>query len=116
MAPHLRLEVLRGTQKMRSLSRRSRSGVLALVVLGVPVGLAACSSGGSGSGPTQSPPSGQSDFVSAPFAGQGGGAAESNGASAGLASTAPAAAGTGTSTTTRTVQETDLYRLDGNRL
>ncbi len=101
---------------MRSLSRRSRSGVLALVVLGVPVGLAACSSGGSGSGPTQSPPSGQSDFVSAPFAGQGGGAAESNGASAGLASTAPAAAGTGTSTTTRTVQETDLYRLDGNRL
>ncbi len=100
---------------MRSLSLRSRSGVLALVVLGAPVGVGACSSGGSGPGSSQGPPSGQSDFVSAPFAGQSGGGNASNGAAAGFAASTPAASGTGSSTT-RTVQETDLYRLDGNRL
>jgi hypothetical protein len=103
---------------MRPLSLRSKSGVLALAVLGTPAVLGACSSGGSGS-PSTVAPSGLSDFVSAPFAGQTGGGAASNGASAGLASTAPAAAGTAggaSKSTARTVQETDLYRLDGNRL
>ncbi len=93
----------------------SRSLSLTLAALAAQAGLTAC---GSGSGtPT---PSGATDFVSAPFAGQGGGATD-NGAAAGTSAAAPAApatsgAGKSSKPTTRTVQETDLYRLDGNRL
>jgi hypothetical protein len=63
-------------------------------------------------------PSGQTAFISAPFAGQsgGGGAQDSNGATAGAAAPTAAAATSAGQSTTRTVQETDLYRLDGNRL
>ncbi len=97
---------------MRSLSLRSGSVARALSALGVPLALVAC---GPTSGTPATPVAGQTDFVSAPFGGQGsaGGLAEiSNGAAS-----APTAgvAGSGSSTT-RTVQETDLYRLDGNRL
>jgi hypothetical protein len=100
---------------MRSLSLRSRSVALALATLGTPLGIGACSS--SGPSTPNTPITGQTSFVSAPFAGQSGGGgafAASNGV--GGETAAPAAsAGSGTSTT-RTVQETDLYRLDGNRL
>ena len=60
---------------------------------------------------------GQTDFVSAPFAGQSGGSFGATGGSDNAGVAAPTAAGAGaTATPTRTVQETDLYRLDGNRL
>jgi hypothetical protein len=100
---------------MRRFSLRSASQVLALTALAAPAGLGACSSG-----PSSAPPSGQTDFVSAPFEGQTGGGA-TFGAIAGLsnasAPAAPAAGGASKSSTpTRTVQETDLYRLEGNRL
>jgi hypothetical protein len=77
-------------------------------------GVAACS-GGSGN-PT---PSGPTDFVSAPFLGQSIGPTDTGAATAGNAApSAPVQPGAGKSSTptTRTVQETDLYRLDGNRL
>ncbi len=74
------------------------------------------------------PPTGQTDFTSAPPAGASGGGgrgaslgAGSASASSGSSASAPAAAppqapSSSSSTTPRTVQETDLYRLDGNRL
>ncbi|MDP9036515.1 MAG: beta-propeller domain-containing protein [Myxococcota bacterium] len=69
------------------------------------------------------PPTGQTDFTSAPPAGAAGGRSASVGfgSSSSSGSSAPAAApaqgGTASSSTApRTVQETDLYRLDGNRL
>ena len=102
---------------MRSLSLRSRSIALALAALGTPVALGACGSSSGSTGPSGRLV-GQTDFVSAPFAGQSGGSfgAESNGGTTGAVA-APAAKGSGsTATPTRTVQETDLYRLDGNRL
>ncbi len=76
------------------------------------LGLAACNSG-----------LGKTSFVSAPPGGQGGGSTNlgdaNGGATAGTPATGAAGAGGaggGTTTTPRTVQETDLYRLDGNRL
>jgi hypothetical protein len=91
----------------------------------VPAALGACGGGGGGSpgGGTQRV-TGQSDYASAPLPGSGG--AASHGAQGG----APAAnAGAGSSsggtaapsapsqaTPNRTVQETDIYRVDGNRL
>jgi hypothetical protein len=99
---------------MRRCSICSASGVLALTVLAAQAVLGGCSSGG----PSTAPPSGPTDFVSAPFNGQSGGG-ESNGAAttgaAAAAPNAPAATG-GAQSTPRTVQETDLYRLEGNRL
>jgi hypothetical protein len=102
---------------MRSLSLRSRSVALTLAALGIPMALGACGSSSGSTGPSGRLV-GQTDFVSAPFAGQSGGSfgAESNGGTTGAVA-APAAKGSGsTATPTRTVQETDLYRLDGNRL
>jgi hypothetical protein len=60
---------------------------------------------------------GQTDFVSAPPAGNAAGHSSTftNGATAGGAAV-PQTASTATTTPTRTVEETDLYRLDGNRL
>ena len=62
-------------------------------------------------------PTGTSDFSSAPPGGQAGGAnsaADGAGTASADAGAAPRTdAGTGT---TRTIEETDLYRLDGNRL
>src|SRR5277367_1559197 len=75
-------------------------------------------SGSSGSSGSQSAPvTGQSAFQSAPAPGAGGSLGLAGGAEA-----APSAASnttntsTDTSSTPRTVQETDLYALDGNRL
>ncbi len=99
---------------MRRSSLRSRSWVFALPVLVAGAGLEACSA----DGPATAPPSGQTDFVSAPPGGQTGGGATN--ASAGATTAAPTATGgaaLGTKpTSTRTVQETDLYRLEGTRL
>src|SRR5450432_414701 len=99
---------------MRRFSLHRGSGSLVLALAAV-AGLGGCSSDG-----PSSVVSGQSDFVSAPLGGQNGGGADFAGDSAGNAAApaaAPAAAGGGKSATTpRTVQETDLYRLDGNRL
>ncbi|MEO7111148.1 MAG: beta-propeller domain-containing protein [Polyangiaceae bacterium] len=83
--------------------------------------LPACS-GGSSSGDPSQRISGQSSFQSAPPVGQSGGSSESFGAaggdSAGVAPTngGSKSAATGSSTQTRNVQETDLYRLEGNKL
>jgi hypothetical protein len=102
---------------MRRFSLRSASRALALTALAAPAGLGACSSG-----PSSAPPSGQTDFVSAPFEGQSsagptsGFAAGNTGGAAAPAAAPPAGAGKSANTTPRTVQETDLYRLEGNRL
>jgi len=100
---------------MRALSISSTYAALALTVAGaLPV--LGCTSG-QASPPV---PTGKTDFVSAPFAGQSGGsfgASVSGGANASSAAAAPAAATSGAGQTApRTVQETDLYRLEGNRL
>ncbi|MGH7269340.1 MAG: beta-propeller domain-containing protein, partial [Polyangiaceae bacterium] len=97
---------------MRSLSLRSVSRALLLSTLVAPIEIAACSSSSAPGGV----PSGKTDFISAPLgSNQGGTAFGAASGNAGLA--APAAAGAGQSASTpRTVQETDLYRLDGNRL
>src|SRR5690348_10434456 len=92
------------------------------IAYGIPLvvalaGVSACSKGITG----------QSSFISAPPAGQGGGSngGLANGGAGGdtggqTAPSAPGAGGAGGSgggtSTPRTVQETDLYRLEGNRL
>ena len=113
---------------MRTSHLRTLTLLLAPVALAVtPALMAACSGGssealaGGKSGVGQNKP-GQTSFVSATPGGQqtggahgaSGGFATDSAADAGAAA-APAAASTTTSTT-RTVQETDLYRLDGNTL
>jgi hypothetical protein len=67
---------------------------------------------------------GQSDFISAPPAGQSGGAQSAHGSNGGTSGAggdfngtpATPTAGGGVTTTPRTVEETDLYRLEGDRL
>ena len=65
---------------------------------------------------------GQTDFVSAPPAGNGVGTSSgaqstsATGAGPNGGAAVPASTGTATTTPTRTVEETDLYRLEGNRL
>ncbi|HEX7664712.1 MAG TPA: beta-propeller domain-containing protein [Polyangiaceae bacterium] len=83
--------------------------------------LPACSGSSGGGGPSAERNIGQSDFTSAPPVGtQGGGSFNSagEGDTAGGGATAPTTGGSKGATTTpaRTVEETDLYRLDGNRL
>ncbi len=95
-----------------------------LLSLGIaPSVLGACSHGGGGA-PSQRV-TGQTEFVSAPqLGGSGSGASLSNGATAGGSgggTAAPAAPGASASAGTsqsssRTVQETDLYAVEGNRL
>jgi hypothetical protein len=89
-----------------------------LAVVAVTANTVACSSGGGGGQMTRI--TGQSAFVSAPPAGM-----TSSGVRGGLAPTASTGQGGGngaaidiskSTTTTRTVEETDLYRLEGNRL
>ena len=103
--------------RTRRLPKRSSPTVPLLAIA-----LAAVGCGGS----TGASPTGQSDFESAPPGGSGGGSHDSafgaggspsaaGGVSQG-ASVPPLAAGSGIATQPRTVQETDLYRLDGNRL
>src|SRR5438067_9430837 len=59
---------------------------------------------------------GQTEFISAPMAGTSGG--NRNGVGDGTAGGAPGTPATnpGTTAITRTVEETDLYRLEGTRL
>jgi hypothetical protein len=94
------------------------STITRLAVIAVAANTAACHSSGGGGHMARN--TGQTAFVSAPPAGMTSssgrgalapGAADSNagaGATTGISSSA--------TTTTRTVEETDLYRLDGNRL
>src|SRR5450755_3800717 len=81
-----------------------------------------CTTAACSSDPTQRT-IGQTDFVSAPPAGNGvgtSGGAQSTSVAGGAGSNGgaavPASTGTATTTPTRTVEETDLYRLEGNRL
>ena len=81
-----------------------------------------CTAAACSSDPTQRT-IGQTDFVSAPPAGNGvgtSGGAQSTSVAGGAGSNGgaavPASAGASTTTPTRTVEETDLYRLEGNRL
>jgi hypothetical protein len=103
---------------------RARSVRLAfLATTAAAIFAGACSSSSSGGGVTTPDQrgQGQSSFVSAPMPGQSkgtsfgaGGSSSSGGAASADAGAAPANAGT--STGTRTVEETDLYRLEGDRL
>ena len=108
----------------RTLSSSSRSRLrhvaLAASCLG-PLMVVACShgSGGKQPGPPVDRVTGQSDFVSAPMAGRGGGGSKTGDtAGASDAGAPPAAPGPGSKTgdPARKVEETDLYRLDGDRL
>jgi len=102
----------------RSLSSRI-TRLASLASLGLaPALIAGCGGHETGSGGTTTRVSGQTDFVSAPMPGQGGGGgslAFSNGGAAAPTAGASTSAST-TTTTPRTVQETDLYSVDGNRL
>jgi hypothetical protein len=107
----------------RLLRLRSRwMTISTLAALGAgPALLAACSSSGRvGTGAPDDRITGQSDFVSAAPPGSGssfgsaGGAASDSGSAA--PTSAPGGSKNGSVSPTRTVEETDLYRLDGNRL
>jgi hypothetical protein len=99
------------TLLLSSIASRSSFLGFCLFGLAVPVGLGAC--GGSAHHSGDPPAVGQTDFLSAaPPGGNAFGAGAQDNA-AGAATSGPTAASSGT---TRTVQETDLYRLDGNRL
>ena len=110
--------------------RLARAATLASLGL-VPTFFAACSGGGSSHGPGNTDSgqrvTGQTAFSSSPPLGQSAGAAvpgvaggDFGGSTGGGAAVqAPATAGASASTsssTPRTVQETDLYAVDGNRL
>jgi len=109
---------------MASLSRiRSLSSLATLTALvGASVLLPACSgssSNGSGpSGPAVDRVPGQTSFESAPPAGNTGSGASASAGGAGDSAAPPKAGGTETSASApaRQVEETDLYRLDGDRL
>lgn len=100
---------------------------LRLTLLAGALTVGSACSGGAPTHPTGSPVVGQTDFVSAPPAGRGGGNTASFGAAGGgvalnasastSTSSAPSASSGGTGTA-RAVQETDLYRFDAptNRL
>ncbi|HLK40182.1 MAG TPA: beta-propeller domain-containing protein, partial [Polyangiaceae bacterium] len=101
---------------------------LRLTLLSGALTFAAACSGGAPAPPAGTPVVGQTDFVSAPPAGRGGGNSASFGAAGGgvalnasastSTSSAAAPAASGGTGTARTVQETDLYRFDAatNRL
>ncbi len=107
---------------------------LAALAVSTPLAVALGAMGGCSNaaapvlGPDGKPVTGATSFVSATPAGQHVYTASSSGSFGGAdaAASAPAAAGSGTGTSangpsasvtpTRTVQETDLYRLEGNRL
>jgi hypothetical protein len=93
---------------------RTRSNLfLTLAVLATPLALGACGGGSSTTGRVP----GQSTFVSAPPPGTAGAAVggANFGASNAPSPSSPSGQGA-TSTPQRTVQETDLYRLEGTRL
>jgi hypothetical protein len=98
-------------------SLRSRTALT--LVLALSVGLAGCSSASDKGGKTPELVEGQSDFTSAPpngGAARGGGLSNAEGGDAAGAPTAPKGPTTQSTSTPRTVEETDLYRLDGDRL
>lgn len=97
-----------------SLARRSRTALALVVALGA---LAGCG-GGTGSEKVPELVAGASEFSSAPPAGSFG-RAESGGVATGAPAAAGDANGAGkgpSAAAPRTVEETDLYRLDGDRL
>jgi len=106
---------------------RHRVPLTALLLAVSPALFAACSSGASSTTHTTTTTPdkpGQTSFVSAPPGGQSTGTAKGTGAGTSAGVAAPSAAAdagaatntAGTGTATRTVQETDLYRLDGTTL
>src|SRR5450432_2368408 len=110
--------------RLRPLVRTNRVALSALLVSAC--GMTACGSSAS-KGAGDPPVSGQSDFVSAPLSQQGIGLGASQGSSAGTGggvasgTAAPAtdsvAAGPAQTTAPdRQVEETDLYRVEGDRL
>ena len=102
----------------RSFLSLATVGALAAVSSMLP----ACSGGSSSGGDPNQRVSGQSDFISAPPVGTNAGSSESTFGAAGGAdnaatpTTGASKGATATSSQPRTVQETDLYRLDGNKL
>jgi hypothetical protein len=96
-----------------NMTRTVRLSVASLIPL-IPLTLAAACSGSGSSNRVV----GQTDFISAPPAGgTASGARTLNGAAAGAGGAAGAVpTASTTSTTPRTVEETDLYRLEGDRL
>ncbi|HMI84711.1 MAG TPA: beta-propeller domain-containing protein, partial [Polyangiaceae bacterium] len=102
-------------------NRRSYGVRSATAVLVMACGLAAC--GGSNSpGAGTDRTDGQSDFISSPPSGSGfasrdsAGTTGGSGGNAGIPPGAPTGGGSRTSTPDRKVEETDLYRLEGDRL
>src|SRR5262245_54518521 len=81
-------------------------------VLALAVALPACGSDTS----SPPPPTGQTDFVSAPPAGGGTKTGVGEPPTAGPPSEGDSAGGNGGQQPARTVEETDIYRLDGNYL
>jgi len=93
------------------------------LILALGSALVGCSNDNSGGRKTPDLVEGQSEFTSAPPNGQSNGRgglttgdASASGGSASSAPTASNGSGTGATATPRTVEETDLYRLDGDRL
>ncbi len=87
---------------------------LCLLSASLPPGLGAC--GGSASHGGDPPVLGQTQFVSAAPPGGGGSFGVAGAGADDKGAAAPASAASSASPSTRAVQETDLYRLDGNRL
>jgi hypothetical protein len=121
---------------MQSSVKRHSSQALSLVVVG-PIALVACGGGSSKHGPpasTNTPPTGESSFSSAPPGSNGGAQRSASFAGGGFGGGGGLIAGTtaapanlpngaslggpssGVVSMPRTVQETDLYRLEGTRL
>ncbi len=96
-----------------------RSHTALALVLALGSALVACSSDKTERGKTPELIEGQSDFSSAPpngSTGRGNLNADASGSAAGSSSAGPTAGGKGATQTERKVEETDLYRLDGDRL
>jgi hypothetical protein len=89
-----------------------RTPLIALASAGVALASAGCQSKTPIPTPLHPPKPGQTSFLSAPPPG----GASAQGADDGAAPRASGANTNANTTTTRTVEETDLYRLDGNRL
>jgi hypothetical protein len=116
------------TASFRHRLRRTLATVASVALLGVaPSFVEGCSGGpGGAGGPTTQRVTGQTKFSSAPALGQSTGltfgaadnAGAGTGSSSGGGAQAPAAASTSSSGSAapRTVQETDLYAVEGNRL
>lgn len=109
-------------------TRRSALAFTSIPLLAASLAMGACSGGSAGTGSGAGRTTGQTSFDSAPPLGASGvgsatgsvsGGGSSGGSSGGAGSAVAPAANAGVDTAAaqpRTVQETDLYRLEGNRL